>query len=94
MNNLLDRSALRAPAAREELLRRAQAAASDAGPVPSPCVSICQMDAATGLCAGCLRTLDEIAAWGAQGDDARRAVWSSLAGRAQALAAARSPSAS
>ena len=28
-------------------------------PSPSPCVNICQMDAATGWCAGCLRTLDE-----------------------------------
>lgn len=32
-------------------------------PVPSPCVNICQMDEATGWCAGCLRTLDEIALW-------------------------------
>lgn len=29
----------------------------------SPCINICQMDAATGLCRGCARTLDEIAAW-------------------------------
>jgi len=32
--------------------------------VPSPCVSICNMDPATGLCSGCLRTIDEIAGWG------------------------------
>jgi predicted Fe-S protein YdhL (DUF1289 family) len=31
--------------------------------VPSPCVNVCQMDAQTGLCRGCLRTLDEIAGW-------------------------------
>ncbi|MBC7955341.1 MAG: DUF1289 domain-containing protein [Cytophagales bacterium] len=43
--------------------------------VPSPCISVCQMDAASGLCAGCLRTLEEIAAWGTLGDDAKRAVW-------------------
>jgi predicted Fe-S protein YdhL (DUF1289 family) len=48
----------------------------DAGTsVPSPCVSICTMDAQTGLCTGCLRTLDEIAAWGMLDDDGRRAVW-------------------
>ena len=29
----------------------------------SPCVSLCQMHAATGWCRGCLRTLDEIAGW-------------------------------
>lgn len=31
--------------------------------VPSPCVNVCQMDSQTGLCLGCLRTLDEIADW-------------------------------
>jgi hypothetical protein len=31
--------------------------------VPSPCVNVCRMNDATGLCAGCLRTLDEIACW-------------------------------
>ena len=42
--------------------------------VPSPCVSICQMDQATGLCAGCLRTLDEIASWSVMTDTQKRAV--------------------
>jgi len=31
--------------------------------IPSPCIGVCRMDPATGLCAGCMRTLDEIAAW-------------------------------
>ena len=31
--------------------------------VPSPCVSICVIDEPTGLCAGCYRTLAEIAGW-------------------------------
>ena len=31
--------------------------------VPSPCISVCQMDAQSGLCLGCRRTLQEIAAW-------------------------------
>ena len=31
--------------------------------VPSPCISVCQMDARTGLCLGCRRTLQEIADW-------------------------------
>ncbi len=35
---------------------------SDA-PVPSPCVNVCQMNPDTGLCRGCLRTIDEIAGW-------------------------------
>jgi predicted Fe-S protein YdhL (DUF1289 family) len=37
--------------------------ARDAAPVPSPCTSVCAIDAPTGLCAGCFRTLDEIAGW-------------------------------
>lgn len=49
-----------------------------AAPVPSPCISVCRIDAATGLCAGCLRTLDEIADWGSLDDDAKRAVWSAI----------------
>ena len=44
-------------------------------PVPSPCISLCEMDQATGLCRGCLRTIDEIVAWGSAGDDYKRAVW-------------------
>ncbi len=51
-------------------------------PVPSPCISVCRMDTASGLCAGCLRSLDEIAAWSTLHDAARRDVWSRIAQRA------------
>ncbi|MEO7384451.1 MAG: DUF1289 domain-containing protein [Novosphingobium sp.] len=30
---------------------------------PSPCNSICRIDAGTGWCEGCWRTLEEIADW-------------------------------
>ena len=33
-------------------------------PIASPCVRICVVDGASGLCVGCLRTLGEIAGWG------------------------------
>jgi predicted Fe-S protein YdhL (DUF1289 family) len=46
--------------------------------IPSPCTSVCTIDPATGWCAGCLRTIDEIAAWGSLDDGAKRAVWKSL----------------
>ena len=49
--------------------------------VPSPCISVCQMDPATGWCLGCARTIDEIAAWGSLSDDAKRAVWARLPAR-------------
>lgn len=35
----------------------------------SPCISICQMSLKTGLCTGCLRTIDEIANWSILEDD-------------------------
>ncbi|MCC6379266.1 MAG: DUF1289 domain-containing protein [Burkholderiales bacterium] len=47
----------------------------------SPCTSVCRIDEATGLCVGCLRTLDEIAAWSTLGDDARRAIVAALPDR-------------
>ncbi|MGC1818430.1 MAG: DUF1289 domain-containing protein [Casimicrobiaceae bacterium] len=53
--------------------------------VASPCISVCRIDDANGLCVGCLRTLDEIAAWGALCDDARREVWVAIARRREEL---------
>ena len=47
--------------------------------VPSPCVNICRMEAASGLCAGCWRTIDEIAAWSKMDDDGKRRVWQAIA---------------
>jgi len=55
-------------------------------PVASPCISVCRMDAETALCVGCLRTIEEIAAWGALDDDARRNVWAEIARRRARIA--------
>jgi predicted Fe-S protein YdhL (DUF1289 family) len=44
-------------------------------PVPSPCINVCKMSPRTGLCEGCMRTIDEIVAWGSASDDVKRAVW-------------------
>jgi len=49
--------------------------------VPSPCMSVCQMDEATGLCQGCLRTLDEIGLWGNADDAFKRFVWARIEAR-------------
>ena len=46
--------------------------------VKSPCISVCKMDDATGLCIGCLRTLDEIAAWSILDGEEKRAVIAQL----------------
>ena len=42
--------------------------------VKSPCINVCRMHAGTGWCEGCLRTIDEIAAWGALDDRLKREV--------------------
>ena len=47
--------------------------------VTSPCINICRMDERTGLCVGCLRTIDEIAAWSRMSEDERRQTLASIA---------------
>jgi len=42
--------------------------------VASPCVSVCVMDAESGLCRGCYRSLDEITRWSAMRDAEKRKV--------------------
>lgn len=41
--------------------------------VPSPCTGVCRIEPASGLCAGCKRTLDEIADWPMLGNAEKRA---------------------
>ena len=53
----------------------------DGAAVPSPCINVCKMDASTGWCEGCLRTIDEIAGWSSFDDDAKRAVWDAIEAR-------------
>lgn len=47
-------------------------------PTPSPCISICKMDAQTGLCEGCWRTLDEIAGWGMACETVKQDIWKKI----------------
>ena len=54
----------------------ARARAED--PVLSPCIGVCTMDAASGLCQGCLRTLGEIAAWSSASEAQRRDIKAAL----------------
>ena len=58
----------------------------DHTPVPSPCISLCQMSPETGLCLGCMRTIDEIVAWGSASDDVKRAVWREIRRREAQIA--------
>ncbi|MCR6629075.1 MAG: DUF1289 domain-containing protein [Magnetospirillum sp.] len=54
--------------------------------IESPCISLCRMDAETGTCEGCGRTLDEIRAWKLADDDGKLAILAAMA-RRRALAA-------
>jgi uncharacterized protein len=45
---------------------------------PSPCINVCRMHEASGLCEGCLRTIDEIASWSVFDDEEKRAVWDAI----------------
>ena len=47
----------------------------------SPCVNVCRMDAASGLCEGCRRTLDEIACWSVLDQAEKHAVLALLPAR-------------
>ena len=54
---------------------------NDDEPVPSPCISVCQMDAERVMCIGCLRTLDELRVWSTLDNAGKRAVWHLIEGR-------------
>ena len=60
-------------------------------PVASPCINVCQMDAGTGWCAGCLRSIDEIAAWSRMDETSKRAVCAQLPQRRVQWRALRRP---
>ena len=47
----------------------------------SPCIRLCVVDRARGLCAGCGRTLAEIGGWTSFSEDERRAIMALLPAR-------------
>ena len=55
--------------------------------IESPCEKICIVDAASGLCRGCGRSLSEIERWTAYSDGERRRIMAELPGRLDAMQA-------
>jgi predicted Fe-S protein YdhL (DUF1289 family) len=47
----------------------------------TPCIEVCAIDAETGLCRGCGRTIDEIARWAAMTSEQRRVIMAILPAR-------------
>ena len=66
------------------LVERAVEARGATQDLPSPCLSICRMDPTSGFCEGCLRTIEEIAAWSRMDDAGKRSVWRAIELRAAA----------
>jgi uncharacterized protein len=60
--------------------------------VASPCNKVCRINASTGWCEGCLRTLHEIGAWSQLDDADRREVVNQLDQRKLRLLAVQLPS--
>lgn len=53
--------------------------------IGSPCISVCTVDRARGICIGCLRTLEEIGAWRTMTLEQKKAVVEKCANRAKTL---------
>ncbi|MCU0912838.1 MAG: DUF1289 domain-containing protein [Rhodobacteraceae bacterium] len=53
--------------------------------IDSPCVKVCVVHPDARLCVGCLRTMDEIAAWSRMTAETRRAIMADLPSRAGQL---------
>ena len=66
--------------------RAAEVAGTPGDEVPSPCVSVCRMDAERLFCIGCLRTIPEIAGWSRSDAASKRSVWRAIDVRASAQA--------
>lgn len=67
---------------RKPMINLDDARARHPGPeVPSPCISVCQMNEAKGFCSGCHRTGEEIGNWSILTDAERLDVWEKIESR-------------
>jgi len=55
-------------------------------PIATPCVQVCMVDGASGLCLGCYRTLPEIAGWSRLDEATRLGVMADLPARRSRIA--------
>ncbi|MDX1575720.1 MAG: DUF1289 domain-containing protein [Kiloniellales bacterium] len=83
MSDMEDRENSRRERARRRPRRRRELDNS----VPSPCITVCQVDDATGCCIGCYRSIDEIREWPILSADEKRAVLARIAERKAAAGA-------
>ena len=57
-------------------------------PIATPCIKVCAVDGATGLCFGCARSMNEIARWSVMSVAERDAVMAELPARRARIDAA------
>jgi predicted Fe-S protein YdhL (DUF1289 family) len=55
-------------------------------PILTPCIKVCVIDTASGLCTGCLRSLEEVARWGNLTQAARAELMARLPARRALIA--------
>lgn len=53
--------------------------------VKTPCVKVCVVDGASGLCLGCYRTLGEIGGWSGLAEAERERIMAELPGRRERI---------
>jgi predicted Fe-S protein YdhL (DUF1289 family) len=53
--------------------------------IASPCIDVCRMNETHGVCAGCFRTLDEIARWPEMSDAERARLIEALGERRRVM---------
>ncbi|WP_372707676.1 DUF1289 domain-containing protein [Brevundimonas sp.] len=51
--------------------------------IATPCIQVCVIDGAAGLCLGCWRTLPEIGGWSGFTDEQRDTIMAELPARAE-----------
>ncbi len=54
--------------------------------IESPCIKVCVIHAASGLCTGCYRSREEVAIWSRISPEARRAIMAELPERSKLVA--------
>jgi len=70
----------------QSLTARANAVSMAGKDIPTPCISVCRVNADNGLCEGCFRTLGEISAWSRSTAANKRELWKTIMHRVKLVA--------
>ena len=74
----IQRKELSRQEALQSLTARANSVSMAGEDIPTPCISVCRVNADNGLCEGCFRTLGEISAWGRSTAANKRELWKTI----------------